>query len=199
MPKKCVPGVLCIEYISILLIILTIILCFYIYNNIIANSSNKHNVLNNQKNNCNRETSVIITPNRQDIFNDPYVPPVKPNVYMSDCATNNIPININTRRLPSSYHQIGILTQENNTNMNMILPLMGRLSPSGRDNWQYYTVSGSGALNTRLPVTINNKDCSSEYGCKEIYNGDTVFVKGYNDTFIATIYENNTFHYLPVI
>ena len=39
------------------------------------------------------------------------------------------------------------------------------------------------------------------------YNGDTVYVKGYNDTFKITIYENNNiiypllkyFHYLYVL
>jgi hypothetical protein len=80
----------------------------------------------------------------------------------------------------------------------MILPLMGRKHMSGRDKWQFYTISGSGNLNTKLPISVNGKSCTGEYGCDDIYNGDIVYVEGYNDTFKATIYENNQFQYLPV-
>jgi hypothetical protein len=80
----------------------------------------------------------------------------------------------------------------------MILPLMGRKHMSGRDKWQYYTISGTGNLNTKLPISVNGRSCTSEYGCDDIYNGDVVYVEGYKDTFHATIYENNQFHYIPV-
>ena len=81
----------------------------------------------------------------------------------------------------------------------MILPLMGRRTMSGRDKWEYYTISGSGNLNARLPISVNGKNCSGEYGCDEVYNGDVVYVEGYNDTFSATIYENNSLRYIPVL
>jgi len=79
----------------------------------------------------------------------------------------------------------------------MILPLMGRKHLSGRDKWQYYTISGSGNLNTKLPVSLNGKSCTSEYGCDSIYNNDMVYVEGYNDTFSVTMYENGQFNYIP--
>jgi hypothetical protein len=75
---------------------------------------------------------------------------------------------------------------------------MGRRHMSGRDKWQYYTISNSGSLNTKLPISVNGKSCTSEYGCDQILNGDNVFVEGYKETFNATIYENNTFSYLPL-
>jgi sortase (surface protein transpeptidase) len=34
-------------------------------------------------------------------------------------------------------------------------------------------------------------------GCDEVYNGDTVYVEGYNETFRATIYENALYSYIP--
>ena len=76
---------------------------------------------------------------------------------------------------------------------------MGRLTMTGRDKWQYYTISNSGNLNTKLPVSVNGKSCTSEYGCDNIYNGDSVYVEGYNDSFSATIYENSPFRYIPNI
>jgi hypothetical protein len=33
-------------------------------------------------------------------------------------------------------------------------------------------------VNTKLPVYKNNRICTSEQGCDEIYSGDSVFVDG---------------------
>ena len=79
----------------------------------------------------------------------------------------------------------------------MILPLMGRRVMSGRDKWQYYTMTNTGNSNTKLPISINGKSCTSEYGCDEINNGQVVYVEGYKDTFRVTVYENNLFSYIP--
>jgi hypothetical protein len=81
----------------------------------------------------------------------------------------------------------------------MILPLMGRNLRNGRDKWQYYTMTnGSGTINTKLPISVNGKSCTGEYGCDSISTGDVVYVEGYNDTFRATIYENALMRYLPI-
>ena len=55
----------------------------------------------------------------------------------------------------------------------------------------------NGNLNTKLPISVNGKSCTGEYGCDDINNGDTVYVEGYNDTFKVTVYENNLFQYIP--
>jgi hypothetical protein len=106
-----------------------------------------------------------------------------------------IPVQIPTRGYPSSYQQVGILTSD--TRKDMILPLMGRQTTTGRDKWQYYTVSNSGAIQTKLPVSCAGKSCTSEYGCNELFNGDTIFVEGYKEVFRATIYENSGLSYNP--
>jgi hypothetical protein len=110
-----------------------------------------------------------------------------------------IPINMQTRGVPSEYQQVGILTRSQNVGDDMILPLMGRRSMTGRDKWQYYTMSNTGNLSTKLPLSVNGKSCTSEYGCDDIMNGDNVFVEGYNDSFRVTKYENNLFQYIPAL
>jgi hypothetical protein len=111
-----------------------------------------------------------------------------------------LPVNIRTSSANTPYRQIGILTRNVRGGMEpLILPLFGRSLLNGRDKWQYYTMSNSGgaAFNAKLPISVNGKSCTSEYGCDSISNGDTVYVEGYEDTFRATIYENATMNYIP--
>jgi hypothetical protein len=111
----------------------------------------------------------------------------------SAIPNNAIPVNIESRGAPSAYTQVGILTREKD----LILPLMGRKLT--RDKMQYYTISNTGNMNTKLPISKNGKSCTGEYGCDEVFDGDTVFVEGYADTFKATIYENSRFNYIPYL
>jgi hypothetical protein len=111
-----------------------------------------------------------------------------------------IPVNIETRGSGMAYQQIGILTPMNGGGDALILPLMGRRWLNGRDKWQYYTMAnGMSNISTKLPVSVNGKSCTGEYGCNEIQNGDTVYVEGYKTTFSATVYENGTFSYIPYL
>jgi len=117
-----------------------------------------------------------------------------------------IPVNVQTRGYAPDYTQLGILTRERRDRTedtsfrdNMILPLMGRRVLNGRDKYQYYTMSNTGAVNTKLPVRVRGKNCIGEYGCDELMNGDVVTVEGYNETFRATIYENSGFGYIPYL
>lgn len=136
-----------------------------------------------------------------DTLSNPYVPPVKCDAgrFMTTSSSNEIPINIPTQQFNSNYTQIGIITKQFVQN-NEILPLMGRRTLTSRDKWQYYTISGGGAggnLQAKLPVKVKGRNCSGEYGCDEIANGDEVFVEGYQENFRATIYENGLFSYIP--
>jgi hypothetical protein len=111
-----------------------------------------------------------------------------------------IPINVQTRGANMAYSQIGILTRTKDmTDREMILPLMGRKLTIGLDKWQYYTVSNSGVVNTRLPIRFKGRSCTSDQGCDYLNSGDMVYVEGYDDTFRATIYENTQFQYIPYI
>ena len=50
---------------------------------------------------------------------------------------------------PHSFEQIGILTKPGG-NENLILPLMGRPTDTGRDKWEFYAISNSGSVNTKF-------------------------------------------------
>lgn len=123
----------------------------------------------------------------------------------SACAAG-VPINMQTRGYSPDFSQIGLLTRERadrteDTSFRdpMILPLFGRRVMNGRDKYQYYTMSNTGAVNTKLPVKVRGRNCVSEYGCDELTNQDTVYVEGYNNVFRASIYENGTFSYIPYL
>ena len=117
------------------------------------------------------------------------------------CGRLVVPVNIKTQGIPSEYTQVGILTrsQNNGADGEMILPLMGRLNQRNRQRWQYYTLAnGVGSIHNKLPITVRNRSCTSENGCEEISSGDSVYVQGYKQSFMATVYENNTMEYLPL-
>jgi hypothetical protein len=202
MGKKCVPGLICIENMTLFVLVIIIMLLVYMWFSHQRNISPRINgqgeqiVLVNTSSNI---PQMVPIASRQDIFNDPYVPPSRNSVvYPRDSGDiRGIPVNVQTRGVSNDYQQMGILTRSNHIDGEMILPLMGRKHMTGRDKWQYYTISGTGNLNTKLPVSVNGRSCTSEYGCDDIYNGDMVYVEGYNDTFRATMYENNQFQYIP--
>lgn len=203
MPKKCAPGFICIENVTLLFLVIIIAIIVFLY----IQSNNREPTSNTLDSKI-----LVIKPNeipflntggvssRRDTLNDPYAPPLKKTgLYHPPDSSDvrGIPVNIETRGLNTEYQQVGILTKDSMNSENLILPLMGRRLMSGRDKWRYYTMSNSGFVNTKLPISVNGKSCSGEYGCDEIMNGDVVFAEGYNDTFRATIYENSSFQYIP--
>lgn len=196
MPRKCAPGVICIENMTLFVLVAIFILLSTIFYNQYARQRKQRT-----------KTLVVRQSNittRGDTFNDPYAPPLKNDglYFRSDSGDIRgvpppiqVPVNIETRGVASSYSQVGILT--NSGPETLILPLMGRRHMAGRDKWQYYTISNTGMVNTKLPVSVKGKSCTSEYGCDSIMNGDQIYVEGYNSTFNATIYDNGTFSYIP--
>jgi len=210
MGKKCIPGVFCIENMTLFVLMVALILLGYFYYIQVVKISNS------QKETTNTPNIIVVTQpsasmsplasisTRNDPFNDPYSPPMKndgiyfPRKFGGD-VRGGIPINVETRGTSMEYQQVGILTRTNGGNGELILPLMGRRLMSGRDKWQYYTISNTGNLNTKLPVSLNGKSCTGEYGCDDITNGDNVYVEGYNDTFKVTIYENSLYNYIPYL
>jgi hypothetical protein len=205
MGKKCIPGVICIENMTLFfLFVVLVLLVYFYYIHFVKYKNYGHN---------GNESNVILVNSpqrpyfglgplapisaRRDPFNDPYAPPLQNAdgiIYPRDFRDmRGIPVNIETQGLATQYQQVGIL--ENGGDL--ILPLMGRRSATGRDKWQYYSISNTGTLNTKLPVTFQGRSCTSENGCDNINSGDTLYVKGYNDTFHATIYENNLLQYIP--
>lgn len=199
---KCMPGMICIETVSILLIVfIALVVGYLVYTNQRKDTTSQQHT---------SEKRILVAPmglqsvatRHTDVFNDPYAPPLKEDGYYYRTDSGDIrghppihvPVNIETRGLNTQYSQMGILTN----NSDKILPLMGRRHMSGRDKYQYYTISNTGNLNTKLPISVNGRSCTSEYGCDQIMQGDKVYVEGYKETFDATIYETNNFHYLPL-
>jgi hypothetical protein len=200
--KKCPPGVLCIENItlSVLLIILAI-LGFLIYTNTQTNkTSNTEKIVIKQQTSEPSTSINALLPswpynNVQDVLLNPYAAPYRDERYF-------VPINISTNvgATPSntSYRQMGIITPLNGQSKDNILPLMGRPLFTNRNKWQYYTISNQ-HNNVKLPIAFKGRSGLNDYGVDEIFNNDTVYVEGYNEPFRVTVYENDTIKYLPYL
>ncbi len=205
--KKCPPGVICIENLSMFFMIICIIIVVYL---IYKNMNSQNIVVNNQPS----EKIVIKDTQRENVGGgffggflpswpytnlpsdpllNPYAPPLRDERYF-------VPINVQTNigAVPenTSYRQLGILTATNSKGS--ILPLMGRPVFTNRDKWQYYTMSDQNN-SVKLPVSRNGKSCTNEYGCDRLFNGDTVYIEGLNEPYRVTVYDNDTIRYLPVI
>ena len=213
MSKKCPPGIICIENVTFLfffsIIIITLI---FMYTNSNTNSNtiyknDYNNKLNNicencSKNNYNNLDKLLVKPsfgynNNNDILLNPYAPPLRDDrIYNSDHYYNKIPINISTQAFNTNYRQIGILTRANGGDV--ILPLMGRPLFRNRDKWNFYTMNDKNSM-IKLPISFKNKSCTSQQGCDNVYDGDNVYVEGFNDVFRVTIYDNNNMEYIPYL
>ena len=191
MAKKCIPGVICIENMTLFILIVICVFLLYVYVNVLS-KSNMHDsvprieIINREPKVEQQYLSNAITTRQNDILSNPYMPPQK-----SDYGFPSYPVFFDFH-----YSQKGILTKTDGTgDENLILPLMGRKLQRNRDKWQYYTMTNSGNFNTKLPISHGGRSCTNEYGCDELSNGDQIYVEGYNSTFIVTIYENNIFTY----
>jgi len=109
-------------------------------------------------------------------------------------TNNSIPIY--PKVLPSydnnrEYQQVGILTS-NDTSEPIILPLFSKIANNHRDRWNYYTTTDKNTM-LRLPISHDNMKCDDDIGCKEIYDGNTLYIEAYKGkTFTATIYKKQS-------
>jgi len=132
---------------------------------------------------------------QEDVLLNPYVPPLRDDRSMDIRGPVAVPINVSTQGVANAaYRQVGILTRINGPET--ILPLMGRPLFRNRDKWQFYTISEKSNF-IKLPISVKGRSCTNEYGCDNVYNGDTVYVEGYNDAFKVTAYDNSVMQYLP--
>ena len=227
MTKKCPPGVICFE--NITLVIFLVIACIIIY--LAYSQYNKDSSTSNGNSNSNSNSNIIeisrkdygggggggfldlipsfgsgYTRGPADVLLNPYTPPLRDDRYFNQYGTSAlgvamggdirgaIPINVPTRSVNSAYRQVGILTRVNGPET--ILSLMGRPLFPSQDKWQFYTMSDKNH-SVKLPVTYKRRSCTSDLGCDNIYNGDTVYVEGYNDAFKATIYDTAMQYSIP--
>ena len=104
-------------------------------------------------------------------------------------------INVPTRGEPPEYQQVGILKGEGEDN---IKPLYGRQTYRGSNQWNYFTSLDS-HLSTKVPVYVDNNDCTEERGCNEIYKNDNVQFGENGATYSASIYNTKAPRYIPYI
>ena len=207
MRKKCPPGIICVENFTFLffgLLILTVLVFLYINSN--KNTSLVYNKTDNYdyKNNNSSQSGLFPRPSysfsnvNNDILLNPYSAPKRDDRIFNNDNYNGpkIPINQPTQSVDTNYRQIGILTRVHGGET--ILPLMGRPLFSNRDKWNFYTMNDKNNM-IKLPITFKNKSCTSDQGCDNVYNGDTLYVEGYNDLFRVTVYDNNTMQYIPYL
>lgn len=200
--KKCPPGVICIEHVSLIIILLVI--GFFIYINFKNNTNNTNNITFENKRDGLFSSFLPSWPYnnlQKDVLLNPYDAPYKDERYfVQNIPLNAVPINVSTNvgAVDTTYRQMGIITPLNGASKDNILPLMGRPLFTNRDKWQYYTISNQ-HNNVKLPISFKGRSALTDYGVDKIYNGDTIYVEGYNDAFKVTIYENDTIKYLPFI
>jgi hypothetical protein len=214
--KKCPPGVICIENLTMFFVVILVILVFYI----IYSSLFKQKIeINN--NNTHPTEKIVVKENSglnswfgmpnfpynnlaSDVLLDPYAAPLRDERYiipqLNMIPPGRVPINISTNigAVDTTYRQLGILTPLKGTSKDNVLPLMGRPVFSNRDMWQYYCISNQ-HNNVKLPIRVNGKNASNEYGVNKLFGGDIVYVEGANEPYKTTIYENDVIKYLPFI
>ena len=214
--KKCPKGVICIENISMVVILLFVIIILYlIYVNVInkqniqiTNQTNDKVVIKEEKNNGSYGSWFY--PNYpynnipENVLLNPIYPPLNDERYLVPSLNyippGTIPINVSTNigAVESAYRQIGILTPLNSTSKDNILPLMGRPLFIRRSLWNYYTISNQ-HNNVKLPISVKGRSGLNDNGVDQLYTGDTVYIEGANEVYKVTIYENSTIKYIPFI
>lgn len=219
--KKCIPGVICIENLTLgFLVIITALAFGFMYVHASKQNSESTSKSNNKEGGVAwyNPLSVFFRPNVPytnipgDVYSNPYSAPLKDTRYMVPSLdirpdvmhmhppiqthAHGVPINVPTQSVDTHYRQMGILTRSGG--QEMILPLMGRPLFVSRDKFQYYTMSDQNN-SIKLPVSKGGRSCTGEYGCDSLNSGDTVYVEGYNDAFKVTMYDNATINYIPYI
>ena len=200
MPKRCPPGVICVENVTILFVLIIVggVFLYLKMNTFKYNQNNKIIVKENgNTTGIYPRASYSFSNLENDVLMNPYNAPLKDDRVnpVNNLDPRGVPINVPTQSVNASYRQVGILTRLNGDGEN-ILPLMGKPLFTNRDKWNYYTMTDKNNM-IKLPITHKGRSCTNEYGCDSMYNGDTVYVEGYNDAFKVTMYENNTMQYIP--
>jgi hypothetical protein len=210
MPRRCPPGVFCIENVTIVFIcVIFVILGLFLY---FMHSSSRSRSSSSSKDRSSIYINTGSTVQKKgygdDVFFDIYQPPlrddrcftggggdIRSNPFMQ--SNSRVPINIPTQECgDSNYRQVGILTRADNSSKETILPLMGRPLFPRRDKWNFYTLNDKNNM-IKLPVKVRGRSGTSEQGCDNVYNGDIIFVEGYNEPYRVTMYDNNIMRYLP--
>jgi len=238
MVKRCPPGVLCFENMTLFIIAVVVIgVGIYVHSRVFDHNTYAYGHGHGHGHGHHHVPALIPSSDplagsldfgiggptsNQDVLLNPYVPPLRDNsvgatrpVYDIRGGVSTIqygqhngfggggggvPVNIPTRSVDTTYRQVGILTRSSGSGSGQgqetILPLIGRPLFTNRDKWQFYTLSDKNNA-IKLPVTINGKSGTNEYGCNNVSTGDIIYVEGYNDAFRVSAYDSASLRYLP--
>jgi len=212
MNNKCPNGFYCLDtkffLIFIFLIILVIGWGFYNNNNMLLNiiKSEKQDQPKQKVLKYEDEITTYSMSNNEyerDRIVDPLSPPERKYPY-NNPPLRGLPINIPTRGYGPDFHQVGILEKTSIDSEStiydtrpQILGLYGKPTYAGSNKWYYYTASDKNGL--KIPFSKNGKQCSNEYGCNELYDGDKVELGGYNAKYRVTVYGIDAPKYIPYV
>jgi hypothetical protein len=211
--KKCPPGVICLENATMLFIIIALgAIALFIWNKQSSQLNGNTRTINqtfmmgeqspDSANEIRFRPNVAYNNAPNDVLLNPYAPPLRDERYMVSDNTprRGVPINVSTSidAVDTEYRQLGLLTPMKGETEGKMLPLMGRPLFVSRDKWQYYTMSEQ-RNSIKLPISKNGRSATTEYGVDKLFDGDTVFVEGYNQPFKVTTYDNDVMRYIPFI
>ena len=204
--KRCPPGVFCIENVSFAVVVVVAVAAVAVIAYLLRSQLQAPMQLQGQAyapmqaqghpSMFQSRANYGVTNAREDVLLNPYAPPMRDDRASLDIRGPAVmPINVSTQGTgTAAYRQVGILTRISGPET--ILPLMGRPLFRNRDKWQFYTISEKSNF-IKLPISVKGRSCTNEYGCDNVYTGDTVYVEGYNDAFKVTAYDNAVMQYLP--
>ena len=165
---SCPPGVLCLEYITLICVLIAAALLLWFSAKGFQSESTESTestepAKSNPTPNSGPYSFILPPPRAQEVVFE-----VNPRIPVGPTC-------------PEAFRQVGILAGSS-----PLLSLKGR--PLCNDKWQYFSNT---AENLRLPVIINGKDGSSEYGVPQLETGAQVVVTGMDGMYRVTMY--NTF------
>ena len=132
---------------------------------------------------------------RYNRVHDPLTAPERSYPFMMN--RNKVPINIETRGKSMEFQQVGFIHSDSSNEEKVIFPLYGKQIWRGSSKWSYY--SGTDKIHQiKLPVVHNKRQCLSETGCDELYDGDVIDVPPYKDKFKVEIYNLDSPKYIPL-
>jgi len=195
MPRRCPEGTICFDGFTLFILVCVVGVIAYVVKerqSIVTNVD-----VRNQPAPASFGGDMFVKPGygysvaRNDVLLNPYSPPL---VHDFGFGARGVPINVPTQGYQASYSQVGLLTRGGG--QETILPLMGRATIQNRDKWAYYAISDQNN-SVKLPIVRGGRSCSNDTGCDRLYNGDTVYVEGYNSAFNVTMYESGSMQYIP--
>jgi len=89
---------------------------------------------------------------------------------------------------PGFVQQMGVLLGENEET----LPLYGKEVRGRRDQYHYYTSTPGNQIYS-IPLTVGDRDCMDDMGCKELYGNENVNVLGKSAPYQAKLYRTDHF------